>query len=984
MNLLLIGSAEAISETKLMNSVPNWFVSYKNSDPMLGLFQDSVIGSFEMTRSTVNKIHKYHAMDMVSRCNTDKPMKFDKEFYHSREIVSKVLPSINYKAKANFYVQEFLPYITYKDDEINVIVENGELLQGVLDKSSIGQTANGGLFHTIYNEIGSHEAIKTIYNLQQLFNRFITNYSGITFGLKDVYLSKKGRERINEEIGKIVAASEDVTNKLNNGQLIPPLEMSVKDFYEESQSAALEHGDEFIKPIMEEIDPNDNWLYKIVFSGSKGKRNNLLSIFASIGSIGLKGGRIPQMLDGRTTINFQRGDTNPLARGYNPDPYSRGINPATFPFSAMEARYELIEIALSTALGGTMSRNAVKNLESIQLSNLRGSIKHNRIVQMIFGESGFDPRKVSKVEFPTIKMGNKDFELKYHTPISAVAKIWNNKQVEAALDAEFQTIKSDREKFREINLKMESHMRRNFIMKDFLRMPVNPTIELDNIVKLSKSNGYIPLDLNPVDTIEYVNIFINDLGYIYMNSIQRARKTKIPQHIENATVFLKILCRSVLNTSTLLANKVDNKMLKLIMENITAKLMEAFMEYGINVGILAAECISEPITQFLIDAKHRAGLKKEKTNMIVRFDEILKNKATADMDNPQMLLVPKAEFASDKHKVIEIANHIEMLPFRKFIINTQIFLEEFLKPKHPDFQSDIKWIKKFQTLTLGDTIPKDLINWCIRYELSQDDMVLKSLKIRTIVSKIIEKFPLLYVMYTPQSSDTLVIRIYIRNAMFKRGMDISENTVKNLDTELKTMIIRGTPGIINTSVISIAYTAIDPETNALDVKKMFAIETSGTNLSKILENQYLNIYECNTTAIQEIEYMYGIEAARNKIIDELMTTEKAAANIEWATLYADEMTYNGRVTSIQRSGLGQRELNQVYLRASFGSPIQVLQQAAINHQTDMINTSMSGPLCMGTVPRFGTTYNSAFIDYDSIKVLSKKQKTDGIELLNDL
>ena len=973
MNALLVGSPESISETKLVNSVPNWFVSYQNSNPMLGLFQDSVIGSFEMTRSKVDKIHKFHAMDMVSRCNTDRPMKFDKEWYHSREVVSKILPSINYTGKANFYVQEFIPYIKYRDDEINVVVENGNLLQGVLDKSSIGDSANGGLFHTIYNQIGSHEALKTIYNMQQLFNRFITNYKGITFGLKDVYLSKKGRERIGEEIAKIVAASEDVTNKLNNGQLVPPLEMSVKDFYEESQTAALEHGDEFIKPIMEEIDTEENWLYKIVFCGSKGKRNNLLDIYAAKGSIGLKGSRVPQQLDGRTSINFQRGDTNPLARGYNPDSFSRGINAATYPFSAMEARYELIEIALSTALGGTMSRNAVKNLESIQVSNLRGSAKHNRVVQLLFGENGFDPRKVFTVEFPTIKLAKKDFESTYRTPLTKIAKIWQNKTVQASLDVEFATLEADRQNFRNINLKMESHMRRNFIMKDSLKMPVNPLLELKNIVTLSKVQGYKPQALDPIEAIQEINKFIDDLGYVYINSIQRARRSKIPEFIQNATVWLKILCRSTLNTSILIAHGCDNKMLKILMTNITAKLMESFMDYGINVGILAAECISEPITQFLIDSKHRSGLKKEKTNMIVRFDEILKNKATVDMDNPQMLLIPKAEYIEDKNKVMEIANHIEMLPFRKFITNTQIFLEEFMKPTHPDYQNDLKWMKKFQTLTLGDTVPKDLINWCIRYEISQDDMILKSLKIRTIISKIVEKYPLVYPIYTPQSTDSLVIRLYIRNSMFKKGVDISESAIRDLNDELKALIIRGTPGIKNATVTTVAYTEVNPETQSLEVKKMFAIETNGTNLSKILENPYLNAYECNTTSIQEMEACYGIECARNKIIDELYTVEKASANIEFVTLYADEMSYMSKISSLQRSGLGSRELNQVFLRASFGSPIQVLQSAAINSQVDEINSSMSAPMCMGTISKFGTVYNSLFMDYVMIAELEKKR-----------
>ena len=127
---------------------------------------------------------------------------------------------------------------------------------------------------------------------------------------------------------------------------------------------------------------------------------------------------------------------------------------------------------------------------------------------------------------------------------------------------------------------------------------------------------------------------------------------------------------------------------------------------------------------------------------------------------------------------------------------------------------------------------------------------------------------------------------------------------------------------------------------------------------------------CNTTSIEEIERIYGIEAARNKIIDEFLTTEKHKANYEWATIYADEMTYNGRVTSIQRSGLGQRDINNVLLRASFGFPIQVIQSAAINNQTDTIQ-GMSAPMCLGATPRFGTTYNDIIINHEHVKRMTK-------------
>lgn len=933
----------------------------------MGLFQDSIIGAYEMTQSSVYNIDKFHAMRMCNRTSTDEPLVFDKPKYHARELLSMFLPVINFEGKAKFYVPEFAPYVKYKDEDINVKIQRGKLITGVLDKNTIGQEANGGIFHTIYAEKGAPAAIEAIYNWQQVINTFIY-YKGITFGLKDVYLSDQSRAKLNTETAKIIAASEDVTAQLNAGKLIPPIEMTLKEYYEEMQTAALEHGDEFIKPIMEEIDTTDNWLFKFIFSGSKGDRTNLTAIYASIGSIGLKGGRIPMALNGRTSINFQRYSTDPISRGYCPNSFSSGISAIVFPFAAFEARYELIEIALTTALAGTMNRNAVKNLESIVVSNGRGSIKRNRLVQLLFGETGIDPRKVEKVLFPSIKCNDKEFKLKFHTDQLSLSKTWRHKEAKLALDEEFEQLTQDRNEFREIMLTLEAHQRRNFLMKDTMRMPVNIAREIQNVRELAKETGRVLKSLDPLRAIDLVYEYAESIGYVYMNEIQRAAKKEIPAHIQNVVTLLKILVRSWLCTSNLLRNDIDNELLQQILDRVTLRLVECFIEYGTNVGIIAAESISEPITQFLLDAKHRSGLKKDKTNMLVRFDEILKNKPTDAMDNPQMILITPKEYQQDRQKVMEIANHIEMLPLGRFVTSTKIFMEEFSTPEHPDFMAEKSTIQKFQAFNLGDQVPKDLISWCIRMELNKEEMVLKSMKMKTIYLRLMEKFPQLYVVYSTQNAENLMLRIYIRNIMFKRGSDITASNIKSLSDDLKATVIRGIEGISSANVVSIANTYIADD-GGLDVRKMFCIETDGTNLSLVLENQYLNGYECNTTSIDEIERLYGIEAARNKIVDELLTTEKHKANYEWATIYADEMCYNGRVTSIQRSGLGQRELNNVLLRASFGSPIQVIQQAAINNQTDHIN-GMSAPLVVGTIPQFGTTFNDIMIDPISVNELS--------------
>jgi DNA-directed RNA polymerase II subunit RPB1 len=108
--------------------------------------------------------------------------------------------------------------------------------------------------------------------------------------------------------------------------------------------------------------------------------------------------------------------------------------------------------------------------------------------------------------------------------------------------------------------------------------------------------------------------------------------------------------------------------------------------------------------------------------------------------------------------------------------------------------------------------------------------------------------------------------------------------------------------------------------------------------------------------------MYGVEATREKIIREIrkaMTSDDVI--LPHTTIFADEMTYSGAMSSIQKTGLQIREMNNVTLRLSFQSPIQVIENAAQNGIIDDIS-GISGPLVVGQAPSVGTTYNNVSIN----------------------
>jgi len=65
MNGIAASNIQSSNELSKLSSVGNWMISYKDSAPMIGAFQDSLIGMAEFTRSDIY-LDKYHAIMMFS------------------------------------------------------------------------------------------------------------------------------------------------------------------------------------------------------------------------------------------------------------------------------------------------------------------------------------------------------------------------------------------------------------------------------------------------------------------------------------------------------------------------------------------------------------------------------------------------------------------------------------------------------------------------------------------------------------------------------------------------------------------------------------------------------------------------------------------------------------------------------------------------------------------------------------------------------
>jgi DNA-directed RNA polymerase II subunit RPB1 len=955
---------EGLNELSKLSRVDNWMISYQDSAPMIGAFQDSLIGTAEFTQSNIY-LDKYHAMSMFAQINhVGKNYNFNKKVYKSRELIGMFLPKINYPAKkAKIYMPQYTPFIKYNPDDIEVKINRGELVSGIMDKSTVGQGVMGSVFHVIANEYGAETALDTIFAFQQISGKYMLSH-GFTIGIHDINISEDAIKKVKLKMASMILEARNITQRLNKHKLIAPIGISLSDFYEMEQINALEAGDDFVAPILSDIDFRTNHMAKLVFTGSKGKATNIIAINASNGTQLINGKRMARQFGwGRTSPYFLRYDMEPKSRGYVAQSFREGVMSDVFPFAASEARHGLINNALSTSITGHQNRLSIKNLETILVDNLYKSVKEQNMIQPIYAESGLDPRKTEKVKFITMLISNAEMEANYKTSMKAVAPIYRNKNVEAILQAEYEQLLKDRADYREIFFKVENNNPGTVLIGNTHQMPVNPfrIIEdvlynyKDEIAKLDSKQ----IMFDPVAAINKVSELCRLIPYIYFNEAQEKNNMRLPEYIVTATTLLQILLRSYLCTGNLINKGINDKMLDIIITKIRLTVKRALIGYGTSVGIIAAQCVSEPMTQYVLDSKHRSGGGGgTKTNVIVRIKEIMGAKDTEKMKNPSMKIMVLPQYETIKVKVQEIANHIEMMEFGRFTQTSMIFFEEYGKPVHSKFKQEAAMIKTFEKFNFGIEIPSDMTRWCIRFELNREEMILNSMKLETIITVLRIKFPSVFFAYTPENSPNIIIRCYIRSSIIKSGIIIESFAIDTMNNIKKT-VIRGVRGIISTKVRNVVKSFVNDD-GSITTNLVYGIFTSGTNLESILDNPYVDKYRTQTDSLIEFGSVFGIEAARHKIITE-MREAMPDSSVNHLSIYADEMTYSGYVTSIHKTGLQKREMSNVTLRLSFQSPIQVIENSATDGLVDKIH-GISGPLIMGTTPSVGTLFNQVCVN----------------------
>jgi DNA-directed RNA polymerase subunit A' len=132
----------------------------------------------------------------------------------------------------------------------------------------------------------------------------------------------------------------------------------------------------------------------------------------------------------------------------------------------------------------------------------------------------------------------------------------------------------------------------------------------------------------------------------------------------------------------------------------------------------------------------------------------------------------------------------------------------------------------------------------------------------------------------------------------------------------------------------------------------YVVVTLGTNLKKIIELKEVNEDKTVSNDLHEVAEIFGVEVARQLIINEVQGTIKPQGldiDMRHLKLVADAMTNTGDVKGVTRIGIIAQK-SSILARATFETPVRQFVNATIKGSTDRLSSVIENIILNQPVP----------------------------------
>lgn len=388
-------------------------------------------------------------------------------------------------------------------------------------------------------------------------------------------------------------------------------------------------------------------------------------------------------------------------------------------------------------------------------------------------------------------------------------------------------------------------------------------------------------------------------------------------------------------------------------------------------------------------------------NMRVTLDSGDITKTVDELDQQLQTIEDKEEAQSFKdmaqksiiRTIKSIKSRYDHISFGDVVKKVEIIYDE--SDKETVVEEDQKLLDAYWEICGADEVTQS--PWVLRFELDKNTLADHNIQVFQI-EHVFNNNPtvssIARCIFSDDNSETVVCRARVAD-VGTNPMEILEK----LETILMNIKIKGVPNISKTSIrinksdIMTDNGAIvsqyDSDYKNLAAKTLFSedylVDTVGSNLLEILNMPYIDTARTYTNNIHEIFDIYGVEGARQAIINEItevMEYADASVGNRHIELLADIMTSRGILQSVDRFGVKKGETGP-WARASFEETTPHMIKAAAFSEVDNMK-GVSANVMFGQFIKIGTNSFSVGLDERLLTTVEEEKEEDdaiGVSLV---
>ena len=985
MNLHMPQNELSESELRNLAAIPYQIISPSSNAPIIGIYQDSMLGAYQFTRTNVEFTPR-QAMNLLmgySNIDMNELLSNSKTSITSFDILSQITPPISLKYKTKLFEDNEDASISNNVLEIT----NGKYLRGQADKGVFG-SGTKGILNRVCNDFGNMACSNYIDDLQQIITEYMKT-SSYSVGISDLVSDRQTTERV---LRVIMDKMEDVKNIIDKVHLGILENNSGKTNAQEFEiqvgnvlnNATSETGKIGVKSL-----DASNRFVKIVKSGSKGSMLNISQMISCLGQQSIDGKRVPYGFDNRTLPHFSKYDDSPEARGFVKNSYISGLTAPELFFHAMGGRMGLIDTAVKTSTTGYIQRRLVKGLEDLKVE-YDGTVRNNmgKIVQFTYGDDGAETTRVENQNINLVNMSIEDIYMYYDLigindgENKDLLQIYTSDASKRFKKQRDETKKICKERIENLIVYRDELVDKVFKFKNenSIKAPIAFQHIIQNIQGQLGLTSNNQVDITPLEFVDVCDTTFKKLKQMFI-----------------VTRLFEIMFYFNLSPKEILINKRFNRQaVTLLMEQIILNYKKSIVHPGEMVGVIAGQSIGEPTTQLTLNTFHLSGVatKSNVTRGVPRIEEILRLTRNPDKPSATVFLKPVDQYDKDKAtnycnmiqhtKLVDVVKSVEIC-FDPDDKNTRIAQDEALVREFYEFEKIIDECNGGSDEAQSEAQKS---KWIIRIEIDAESLLEKNITMDDIHFAVKQTHALdIHCIFSDMNSSNLVFRIRLNSSIFNKGkkkgvpepLDQSDAIylLKNFqDNILNNIVLRGVNGITNVNP-RLLKNVVHKEDSKYVSKDTWILDTTGSNLMDLFALDFIDYTRTYSNDIREVYNCLGIEAARQNILNEfneVMEASDAYVNYHHLSILCDRMTVKAELVPMFRSGIMNDDIGPIS-KGTYEMHTEMFLDASRHGDFDQMRGVSANVMC-GQPGYYGTNSFSLLLD---LKAMENIADTDVAE-----